>query len=161
MSLFTRRRLVVSTISLYPSYLMLGACSGTSADVSSKLGILARLVELQLPLSDVDDSIYNTIASSLIDASSSDQGLAQALSAATDMLGASDWIKQNESDQLNQLRNLESEPWFFLIKFRASGLFFEHPDIWKLIGYEGSSLETGGYKFDGFDDIDWLPVSSE
>jgi hypothetical protein len=29
--------------------------------------------------------------------------------------------------------------------------------VWPLFGYEGSSLEYGGYLERGFDDIGWLP----
>ena len=31
------------------------------------------------------------------------------------------------------------------------------PAVWALLGFEGSSVEFGGYVDRGFDDIDWLP----
>jgi hypothetical protein len=31
------------------------------------------------------------------------------------------------------------------------------PAVWQAIGYPGSSLEFGGYRNRGYDDIDWLP----
>jgi len=31
------------------------------------------------------------------------------------------------------------------------------PALWKTLGYQGSSIEHGGYLYRGFDDIDWLP----
>ena len=34
---------------------------------------------------------------------------------------------------------------------------YRNREVWQLVGYEGSSVEYGGYIDRGFDDIDWLP----
>ena len=34
---------------------------------------------------------------------------------------------------------------------------YNQPEVWKLFGYEGPSYEIGGYLYNGFDDISWLP----
>jgi hypothetical protein len=34
---------------------------------------------------------------------------------------------------------------------------YSNPQVWPLFGYQGSSLEYGGYLERGFDDIAWLP----
>jgi len=36
---------------------------------------------------------------------------------------------------------------------------FNNPKLWSVLNYGGPSLEEGGYKYDGFDDINWLPES--
>ena len=41
----------------------------------------------------------------------------------------------------------------FGVRFRL----FNHPRLWELLDYPGSSVEYGGYVDRGFDDIDWLP----
>jgi hypothetical protein len=40
---------------------------------------------------------------------------------------------------------------------RAPELLYRDPEVWAMIGYQGSSIQYGGYKNRGFDDIDWLP----
>ncbi len=127
----------------------------------SDLDLIARLIELQIPLSGAERAVYTHIASNLIEVSKSDQALDDAISSATSTLGEANWIEQSKKEQLNQLQNWSSEPWFFFINFRANGLFFEHPDVWELIEYGGSSIENGGYKYNGFDDISWLPAGSD
>lgn len=131
------------------------------SNATSELELLTRLIELQIPLSGVENAVFNDIASNLIDASKSEPALADAISSVISVLGKTNWMEQSEDDQLRQLRDLGKEPWFSLINFRANGLFFESPNVWALIGYDGPSIEKGGYKYNGFDDISWLPVGSK
>ena len=51
----------------------------------------------------------------------------------------------------------DQEPFFKAILWRGAELIYRDRSVWKLIGYEGSSLEYGGYHDRGFNDIDWLP----
>ena len=50
------------------------------------------------------------------------------------------------------------QPFFAAIQGQVLPRLYNHPVIWKNIGYPGSSVEYGGYKDRGFNDIDWLPV---
>lgn len=34
---------------------------------------------------------------------------------------------------------------------------YNQPEVWEQFGYEGPSYPIGGYLYNGFDDIDWLP----
>jgi hypothetical protein len=84
--------------------------------------------------------------------SSLDQALS-ALDAAT----GGDFLAANAEAQVAAMRGIESQPYFATIQGQVLPRVYNHPLIWKHIGYPGSSVEYGGYKDRGFNDIDWLP----
>lgn len=55
------------------------------------------------------------------------------------------------------VEKIDQEPFFKAILWRGAELIYRDRSVWKMVGYEGSSLEYGGYHDRGFDDIDWLP----
>lgn len=54
---------------------------------------------------------------------------------------------------LDQAQSNAKFPAFLAV---ASRHCFRHPAIWAAIGYQGSSVEYGGYLDRGFNDISWL-----
>jgi len=63
----------------------------------------------------------------------------------------------SEPARESYLRSLDGSPFFaFMFQQTILGLYNE-PETWTLLGYEGSSIEYGGYLDRGFDDIGWLP----
>ena len=44
-----------------------------------------------------------------------------------------------------------------LIRWVACEHVLRDTGVWAKLGYQGSSIEYGGYLHRGFDDIDWLP----
>ena len=65
-----------------------------------------------------------------------------------------------EDSQIEAVGSIEGEAFFAAILAGLRGTFYYHPKVWAHIDYPGSSKEHGGYKFRGFDDIDWLPEES-
>ena len=61
-----------------------------------------------------------------------------------------------EADRVAILKSIESEPFFQTIRGGLVVGLYNQPDVWSLLGYEGSSFEKGGYLARGFDDITWL-----
>lgn len=59
--------------------------------------------------------------------------------------------------QKGLVEKIDQEPFFKAILWRGAELVYRDRSVWKMVGYEGSSLEYGGYHDRGFDDIDWLP----
>ena len=58
---------------------------------------------------------------------------------------------------MSVLKSMEKTDFFqFMYGETINGLY-GNPEIWKIFGYEGSSVEYGGYLGRGFDDIAWLP----
>lgn len=50
----------------------------------------------------------------------------------------------------------DQEPFFKALTWRGAELIYRDAGVWQMVGYEGSSVEYGGYIERGFDDIDWL-----
>ena len=66
------------------------------------------------------------------------------------------WLEMPLPVQIEALRKLEETETFFYLRNRTIESLYRNPAVWKLVGYEGSSIEHGGYLNRGFDDIDWL-----
>jgi len=61
-----------------------------------------------------------------------------------------------EADRVAILRDIEDQPFFQTIRGSLVVGLYNQPAVWELLGYEGSSVEHGGYLERGFDDIAWL-----
>ncbi|MBX2878642.1 MAG: Twin-arginine translocation pathway signal [Granulosicoccus sp.] len=61
-----------------------------------------------------------------------------------------------EKHRVAILRSMESDGFFQNIRGGLVVSLYNQPKVWELLGYEGSSVEKGGYLDRGFDDIDWL-----
>ena len=66
------------------------------------------------------------------------------------------WLSQSDRDAVAILDELQKTKFFAAVHDTARARIYAHPETWKLIGYEGSSIEKGGYLHRGFDDINWL-----
>jgi hypothetical protein len=63
----------------------------------------------------------------------------------------------SEQARVNVLKTMEKSDFFQLVYGETiNGVYGNHA-VWTMFGYEGSSVEKGGYLARGFDDIDWLP----
>lgn len=51
---------------------------------------------------------------------------------------------------------VDQQPFFTAYLSRGAELVYRDQRVWDRLGYEGSSVEYGGYLDRGFDDIDWL-----
>ncbi|MEE8495912.1 MAG: hypothetical protein V3S21_05475 [Xanthomonadales bacterium] len=73
-----------------------------------------------------------------------------------DSMGTQPWLDLPENGQLDLLRKIESEAFFQWVLQATKNSLFTRSEVWALIGYEGSSMEFGGYLNHGLNDIDWL-----
>ena len=62
-----------------------------------------------------------------------------------------------EVEREKTLQTLEKSPFFIFVQSETINNLYGNSEVWKIFGYEGSSLEHGGYINRGFDNIDWLP----
>jgi len=67
------------------------------------------------------------------------------------------WMALSDQEKTAALKALQRTAFFQFILNEAIDGIYHHPDTWRLLGFEGSSLEFGGYIHRGFNDIDWLP----
>jgi len=65
----------------------------------------------------------------------------------------------SEGTRVNILKTMEKSDFFQTVYGETVNGLYGNPEIWKMMGYEGSSVEQGGYIERGFDDISWLAKS--
>ena len=123
---------------------------------------LARIAQLLYP-HDVPDSVYTEIIESVLTTAASNPQLKNSLDSALSELDAAtagDFLSAGENLQLIAMNGFEEEAWFTTIQAQVLALVYNNPAIWKHIGYPGPSVQNGGYKDRGFNDIDWLPTEN-
>lgn len=112
------------------------------------------------PLEKVDESVYVAVIEGLDRRAQTDAALHEQLKdgvAKLDGARGKPWIALPEADQIAVMKEIERTPFFGTMRTAAVNTIFGNPAVWKLIGYEGSAVEHGGYVNRGFDDIAWLP----
>ncbi len=134
---------------------------GQEAGLSEEDGrTLLRMSRLLYPHDALGDQVYAEVLQPLRSRAAGDRALAAALRAGLeelDRVAGRDWQTAPADAQIEALARIEGGAPFKTVQEAVRTQLYEHPEVWNLIGYEGSSVEYGGYLHRGFDDIDWLP----
>jgi hypothetical protein len=105
----------------------------------------------------LDDDSYTRVVATIDSRAAADETAAAAIQAGLadlpDGFGA-----LTEEQREAHLRELEGSPFFRIAYDETLSGLYRDPDIARMLGNEGSSMEFGGFIKRGFDDIDWLPV---
>jgi len=129
----------------------------TSAHVEETLVQLARHL---FPHDALSGAPYKEVAIALISRASSDDELAATLQDGVSQLDAGSlqpWLLRGEAQQVAAIKQLEGGGFFRLMRTSTIEHLYRNSEVWQMLGYQGSSVEFGGYADRGFDDIDWLP----
>lgn len=121
---------------------------------------LLRMARLLYPHDGLGDDLYLEIVEGLGRAASQDSALAANLESgvmALDEARGKPWLDLAEADQIAVLRDLETTAFVNTVRTTVLHDLYNNPRLWALVGFQGSSMEFGGYINRGFDDIDWLP----
>ena len=121
---------------------------------------LTRLARLLFPHAAIPDEVYAQVAGTVFQnfaAQAATAGLFDAAEAALDAELDGSWFDADEEAQIRALHKIQGEAFFAAIVGGLRGGFYYHPAVWQHLGYPGSSIEHGGYRNRGFNDIDWLP----
>jgi hypothetical protein len=73
-----------------------------------------------------------------------------------DAAAGGSFLNLPETAQIERLQKIEAGEFFQFVYAAVRGRLFDDREVWTLLGYEGSSLEKGGYLNRGLNDIDWL-----
>lgn len=127
---------------------------------------LVRMARDIYPHDRVPNAYYETAIATIDGALGADpasrsllpDGVAALDAAATVRFGAAYAAVPQEADRVALLHTIEATPFFQKVRGGLVTALYNQPEIWTLLGYEGSSAEHGGYLHRGFDDIDWLPA---
>lgn len=137
-----------------------GCGSGEARRSQRERQALSRMARLLFPHDALADDLYTEVVRPLRERAMDDPALATALRdglEGLDRLVAGEWRTAPVADQVEALEQVEGEPFFATVQTAVREHLYEHPEVWRLIGYGGPSVEQGGYLNRGFDDIDWLP----
>jgi hypothetical protein len=67
------------------------------------------------------------------------------------------FIRLSSGNQLKVLESLEGTPFFSTVRAATLGALYTNDTVARDFGFEGSSVEYGGYIDRGFNDLGWLP----
>ena len=158
----TRREFIQLTVSL--AFASLGGragANGVAALPSNGEGkILADVVHQLFPHERLSGDVYEQVTEQLSERISQSAELAAMMDAAMEVLAGNTpetWPALTEREKVEALGKIQHTPFFQFVLNEALSGVYRHPLTWELLGYEGSSLEFGGYIDRGFNDIDWLP----
>jgi len=124
----------------------------------AQAGLLLSVARTLFPHDFLPDEQYMKIVAVLDAKAAADKSVAMMVGAA---LGAfpDDFAAMEEAKREDYLRTLEGSPFFRLVYQETLVGLYGDPAVSTLLGYEGSSVERGGYLKRGFDDISWLPTN--
>jgi hypothetical protein len=118
---------------------------------------LRRVCFLLFPYPELGAAPYERLVNGVSSAARSDADLRQMIGNGVARLDAGrEFLSLDESTQIDVLAQIEAAPFFAYMLQRTRDDLFNNPVVWAHIGYEGSSLEFGGYVNRGLNDIDWL-----
>jgi len=125
---------------------------------SGQADTLKRVCWLLYPFPGLGDRPYARVVDALT-AAAADDATADLLRSGLagldgDQPGA--WLQLDEAGQLARLGAVRQGPFVQYVDSTTKPLLFNDRELWAHIGYEGSSLEFGGYIDHGLNDIDWL-----
>jgi hypothetical protein len=164
-----RRRLLGITIT-FPLFLSAFCASAGSrlahaltssvpALTGHQLAMLERIAYLLFPFPQLGMEPYQRVVTGMQQAAGKQADLISLVTegvALLDSAAEQAWLDLPQSEQIALLKQIENSAFFQWALPAARSRLFQDPQVWALIGYEGSSLEKGGYLHRGLNDIDWL-----
>jgi len=122
--------------------------------------ILSVLTRALYPHRELDDRYYLQVVEHLdtqAAASAELLGLIRTGIATLDETAGGSWVDASLDRKLQILEALQTEEFFGAIQNLTIDVLYRNQEVLARLGYQGSSIEFGGYLQRGFDDIDWLP----
>jgi hypothetical protein len=109
------------------------------------------------PHDTLEDEYYISIVVTLDTKAAADREFMDAIKSGLQQLPGN-FAAMSEAGRETELRRIEGSPFFQTLYNETLSGLYRNPDIARMFGNEGSSIEYGGFINRGFDDIDWLPV---
>jgi hypothetical protein len=129
-----------------------------SPSLSATLVVMARHL---FPHDALGDQYYAAAVQTLDEQAAADPKLAAQLVEGVTKLDEAMGIpftKLSAGNQLRVIESLEGTPFFNSVRAATLAGLYTNDTVTRAFGFEGSSVEYGGYINRGFDDLGWLPV---
>jgi hypothetical protein len=109
------------------------------------------------------DQYYAKVVVALDEQAKGDSGVADMIAqgvAGLDSAMGVNFVDLSEGNQTQVLKDIEGSDFFAAVQGATVNGIYRNPLVYyRYFGFEGSSVEHGGYLHRGFDDIRWLPES--
>ncbi len=119
--------------------------------------MLARMIRVMFPHPTIPDDPYIRAAEAVLTLACEKPGRQVAFAAAIQDLMNIDFESLDDAAALAHLKGMAETDFFTQVQGKALLAFYDDPDVWAHLGYEGPSFDKGGYIHRGFNDLDWLP----
>jgi hypothetical protein len=136
------------------------ALAATKIISPSQAATLTAMARHLFPHDRLGDQYYAAAIEALDEQAAEDPDLAAELFAGvTELDGAMGmpFLRLSSGNQLKVLESLEGTPFFSTVRAATLGALYTNDTVARDFGFEGSSVEYGGYIDRGFDDLGWLP----
>lgn len=121
---------------------------------------LTILTQCLFPHPNLDSTYYIEIVNQLDMLAKNDPTVLQQLQTGITTLDKTSkglWVELTVDDKITVLESLEQSDFMQFMIMQTLERLYGNQEVISQFGYQGSSLEHGGYLHRGFDDIDWLP----
>jgi hypothetical protein len=151
---------VAAVLPGFASTPLAAASPAKSAALSPEQGTTAALLHVAFPHPGLDAGFYAGVATTYLDEIAGKPAFDehQRGLALLDGSHIAPFSQLPGVIQRSMVARYDQEPFFKALLGRGAELIYRDRKVWDLLGYEGSSVEYGGYIERGFDDIDWLPA---
>lgn len=122
--------------------------------------ILTRIIRVAFPHPKVPDGPYQRMAQKIVTESNESTWFRVALTQGLMTLDAQSeesFLELPDDRALAVLKRIADLEFFGFIRRTTVLNFYDDPEVWSILGYEGESFSQGGYLNRGFNDLDWLP----
>ena len=137
------------------------ALSTTAIDVHTAQTLLVMARQL-FPHDRLGDQYYASVVDALDKQAAGDPALRKLLAdgvARLDGARGIAWVQLSNGARNAVLKSMEGSEFFTTIRTATINNLYTNSLVYRFFGFEGSSVEHGGYINRGFDDIGWLPNS--
>jgi hypothetical protein len=147
------------TVIFGPNYAWALSTSALDPHTAETLMVMAR--EL-FPHDRLGDEYYAAVVDAVDKQAAGNAELRKLLTDGVAQLDAArglPWLQLSEGGRIAVLKTVETGPFFAAMRTATINNLYTNPLVYRYFGFEGSSVEYGGYINRGFDDIGWLPNS--
>ena len=134
------------------------ALSTSSLDPHAAETLMAMARQL-FPHDRLGDQYYAAVIEAIDKLATNDAALRKLLVegvAALDATRGLPWLQLSDGGRISVLKSLENSEFFATMRMATINNLYGNPLVYRFFGFEGSSVEHGGYIDRGFDDIGWL-----
>src|SRR5499433_811015 len=144
---------------LAPDFAWALSTKAIDAHAAQTLLVMARQL---FPHDRLGDQYYVAVVEAIDKQATADAALRKLLAdgvARLDGARGIPWIELSNGARNAVLKTVEASEFFSTMRMATINNLYTNPLVYRFFGFEGSSVEHGGYINRGFDDIGWLPNS--